>query len=207
MHNTLFVHASPHGKHALGYRLAQKILAEETARNSNVGLIERDLVAAPLSPLTHHYSSALLSHNIGDRVNAALSESEQLIRELEQSNRLLIALPMHNFSVPAALKLWIDHVVRINRTFIVSEGKQGLLHDRPTTVLVSAGGMLQGDNPQPDFLTPYLTLILNTIGIRDIHFVYLQGLVFGETAIAKAWQQAQTTLIEAGVLTNDVSSI
>lgn len=47
MHNTLFVHASPHGKHALGYRLAQKILAEETARNSNVGLIERDLAITP----------------------------------------------------------------------------------------------------------------------------------------------------------------
>ncbi|MGP5563316.1 FMN-dependent NADH-azoreductase [Vreelandella alkaliphila] len=205
MHNTLFVHASPHGKHALGYRLAQKILAKETARNSNVGLIERDLLAAPLSPLTHRYASALASHNIGDSIDAALTESEQLISELEQSDRLLIATPMHNFSVPAALKLWIDHVVRVNRTFIASdEGKQGLLQDRPSTVLVSAGGMLQGDNPQPDFLTPYLTLILNTIGIRNIHFVYLQGLAFGEPAIDKAWQQAQAALIEADVLTNEM---
>lgn len=202
MNNILFIHASPHGKHALGYRLAQKILAQETLTNSRVSLVERDLLAAPLSPLTHRYASALVSHNIGDSIDAALTESEQLIRELEQSDRLLIAMPMHNFSVPAALKLWIDHVVRVNRTFIASaEGKQGLLHDRPTTVLVSAGGMLQGDSPQPDFLTPYLTLILNTIGIRNIHFVYLQGLAFGEPAIDKAWQQAQAALIEADVLT------
>ncbi|MGO2243423.1 MAG: NAD(P)H-dependent oxidoreductase, partial [Halomonas sp.] len=92
-----------------------------------------------------------------------------------------------------------------NRTFIASaEGKQGLLQDRPTTILVSAGGILQGGNPQPDFLTPYLTLILNTIGIQDIHFVYLQGLAFGEPAIAQAWHQAQTALVEAGVLTNPI---
>lgn len=205
MDNTLFVHASPHGKHALGYRLAQKILAEELLRNSRVSLMERDLVAAPLSPLTQRYASALVSHSTGASPDTALTESEQVIDELEQSDRLLIALPMHNFSVPAALKLWIDHVVRINRTFIASaEGKQGVLHDRPTTVLVSAGGMLQGDNPQPDFLTPYLTLILNTIGIQDIHFVYLQGLAFGEPAIAKAWHQAQAALIEAGILTNEM---
>lgn len=205
MNNTLFIHASPHGKHALGYRLAQKILAEEALRNSRVSLIERDLLAAPLSPLTHRYASALVSYNIGDSNDAALAESEQLISELEQSDRLVIATPMHNFSVPAALKLWIDHVVRINRTFTASvEGKQGLLQDRPTTVLVSAGGLLQGGNPQPDFLTPYLTLILNTLGIQDIHFVYLQGLAFGEPAIAEAWRQAQAALIRAGVLANEM---
>ncbi|CAN0579738.1 unnamed protein product [Ectocarpus sp. 12 AP-2014] len=205
MDNTLFIHASPHGKHALGYRLAQKILAEEALRNSRVSLIERDLLAAPLPPLTHRYASALVSYNIGDSIDAALAESERLISELEQSDRLVIATPMHNFSVPAALKLWIDHVVRINRTFTASvEGKQGLLQDRPTTVLVSAGGLLQGGNPQPDFLTPYLTLILNTIGIQDIHFVYLQGLAFGEPAIAEAWRQAQAALIRAGVLANEM---
>ncbi|MDN7132411.1 NAD(P)H-dependent oxidoreductase [Halomonas sp. MC140] len=205
MGNTLFIHASPHGKHALGFRLAEKILAAERLKNHNIRLIERDLLAAPLSPLTHRYAAALVSHNIGDRPDAALIESEQLISELEQTDRLLIAMPMHNFSVPAALKLWIDHVVRINRTFIASaEGKQGLLQDRPTTVLVSSGGMLQGDNPQPDFLTAYLTLILNTLGIQDIHFVYLQGLAFGEPAIANAWRHAQAALIEAGVLSHEV---
>ncbi|MBE0400475.1 MULTISPECIES: FMN-dependent NADH-azoreductase [Halomonas] len=203
MNNILFVHASPHGKYALGYRLAEKILAEEMLINSRVSLIERDLLTAPLSPLTHRYASALVSYNIGDSPNADLTESEQMISELEQSDRLLIAMPMHNFSVPAALKLWIDHVVRINRTFIASvEGKQGLLQDRPTTILVSAGGILQGGNPQPDFLTPYLTLILNTIGIQDIRFVYLQGLAFGEPAITQAWHQAQAALVEVGVLTN-----
>lgn len=66
MNNILFVHASPHGKYALGYRLAEKILAEEMLRNSRVSLIERDLLTAPLSPLTHRYASALVSYNIGD---------------------------------------------------------------------------------------------------------------------------------------------
>ncbi|MGO2243424.1 MAG: hypothetical protein ACTH5D_16870, partial [Halomonas sp.] len=73
MNNILFVHASPHVKDALGYRLAQKILAQETLTNSRVSFIERNLLAAPLSPLTHRYASALVSHNIGDSIDAALT--------------------------------------------------------------------------------------------------------------------------------------
>lgn len=204
MPNTLFVHASPHGEQALGYRLAQKILAYEKLLHPTKNLIKRDLVTTPLASLTSHYATALVSTELGDTVDAALTESEHLIIELEQSDHLLIAIPMHNFSVPAALKLWIDHVVRINRTFVASaEGKVGLLQDRPTTILLSSGGILLGDKPQPDFVTPYLRLILNTIGIYDIRFVYLQGLAFGDAAINQAWQQAQAELMAFGLLTTE----
>ena len=41
-----------------------------------------------------------------------MSRSEELIQELESSDFVVIATPMHNFTVPAALKMWIDHVVR-----------------------------------------------------------------------------------------------
>lgn len=204
MHKTLLVNASPHDKYALGYRLAQKIIADDQPLDPNDSLIERNLVATPLKPLTSDYVTALVNTRLGEEIDSAVIESERLIRELEQSHRLVIAMPIHNFSVPAALKLWIDHVVRINRTFVASaEGKVGLLADRPTIVLISSGGMLQENGSQPDFVTPYLRLILGTIGIHDIHFVYLQGLAFGDAAIEESWQQAQTDLAAAGLLTID----
>ncbi len=54
-----------------------------------------------------------------------------------RSDALLISTPMHNFTVPAALKLWIDFVLRVGRTFkSTAEGKFGLLADRPALVLV-----------------------------------------------------------------------
>lgn len=202
MQKTLLVNASPHGTHALGYRLAQKIIVGDRQLDPNERLIERNLVATPLKPLTSDYVTALVNTRLDDSVAPALMESECLIRELEQSTRLVIALPMHNFSVPAALKLWIDHVVRINRTFVASaEGKVGLLADRPTIVLISSGGLLQERGSQPDFVTSYLRLILGTIGIHDLHFVYLQGLALGDAAIAMSWQQAQIDLAAAGLLT------
>ena len=79
---------------------------------------------------------------------------------------------MHNYTVPSALKAWIDHVVRANRTFTHIPTKLGVLADHPVYVAVSSGG--SRPSPRASFLTPYLTAILNTIGLRTIHFFSVQ---------------------------------
>src|SRR5690606_6512589 len=120
------------------------------------------------------------------------------IQELEQHDMLFIVTPMHNFTVPAALKLWIDHIIRINRTFeSTPQGKVGSLKDRPTFVLVSSGGFHAGERAkQVDFLTPYLRYALRSIGIADVHFFPLQGLVFGPEMVAAAMDEARVQLAE-----------
>ena len=76
--------------------------------------------------------------NAADR--DALGYSEQVIGELEAADVVVIATPMNNYSVPATLKTWIDHVVRIRRTFVgTPQGKVGLLRDRPTYIVTAAG--------------------------------------------------------------------
>jgi FMN-dependent NADH-azoreductase len=110
--------------------------------------------------------------------------SEVLIRELEESDALVISTPMHNFTVPSGLKAWLDHVVRIHRTFNATpEGKVGTLYARPVFVAVASGGRYSGEQArQPDFLTPYLAAILGTIGLRDPVFFSVEGMAFGADA-------------------------
>lgn len=200
MRCTLFVHCSPHGAAAHGHRLACEILDETRQCADTTTVIERDLTAAPLPPIGDDYATALTGNVSMDDARFALSE--QLIVELEHSDRLLIALPMHNFTVPAAFKLWIDYVVRIHRSFAATEsGKVGLLADRPTTILVSSGGFHHGERTfQPDFLSPYIEHVLATIGIQDVAFQYLQGLTFGETAVSTAVDVARERLRATGLL-------
>jgi len=101
---------------------------------------------------------------------------------------VVIATPMHNFTVPAALKAWIDHIVRVRRTFdVTAQGKVGALHDRPVFVAVSSGGRFSGERThQPDFLTPYLKAILGTIGLHDLTFFSVEGSALGSDALAVA---------------------
>lgn len=117
----------------------------------------------------------------------SLAISEILIRDLETTDVLVISTPMHNFTLPASLKAWIDQVVRFGRTFqSTPDGKIGLLADRPTYVVIASGGAISPpDARQPDFLRPYLTAILDCIGIRDVTFITAEAMSRGEEAVAK----------------------
>lgn len=170
---TLWVSASPHREAALGNRLASSLLGAAEAYTI------RDLVAEPLAPLTRDYATALTMRELSPETTEALSLSERLIGELESTHKLIITTPIHNFGMPAALKLWVDYVLRIHRTFTSTpHGKSGLLKDRPTLVIVSSGGFHQaGESKQPNFLTPHLEAILSTLGIHSVEFCYLEGLV------------------------------
>ncbi|WP_051237022.1 FMN-dependent NADH-azoreductase [Ottowia thiooxydans] len=175
MNHILFLECSPMGNQSLGAQQVAAVLRDGESREHGVSMTTRSLVAEPLAPLTAQYANAITSLAPFD--DPALELSERLISELEATDGLLISTPMHNFTVPATLKLWIDHVLRIARSFTVtSEGKVGLLQDRPTLVLVRSGGACVGDTArQPDFLTPYLRHALSTIGIHEVQFLYLAG--------------------------------
>jgi len=129
MKNALLINASPNGQVSHANQLALELLASLRHRHPELELIERDLGAHPLPPLGMDYARALTSATPFDAPEFGVSEA--LIGELERSDILLIATPMHNFTLPAALKLWIDYVLRIHRTFSSSpDGKSGLLKDR-----------------------------------------------------------------------------
>ncbi|ASW00887.1 FMN-dependent NADH-azoreductase [Paraburkholderia aromaticivorans] len=198
----LRINASPHGEASHGYRFADEIVGmvrEHAAPAASViEVIERDLAAAPLPPVARDYARAITSR-IPDKTQFEVSE--QLIGEIETTDALIINTPMHNFTVPAALKLWIDYALRIHRTFAATpEGKIGRMRDRPTIVIVSSGGVHSGARArQPDFLTPYLRYALGSIGIHNVQFLFLQGLVMGEAAVAEALDAARIQLTRDAV--------
>ncbi|RXZ32506.1 FMN-dependent NADH-azoreductase [Oxalobacteraceae bacterium CAVE-383] len=197
MTRILLLNSGPHSDASHGYRLAKEAIAASGIVDARI--TERDLVKSPLPPIGRDYALALTSHTADAANHAkAFDCSERLIVELERHDMLFIVTPMHNFTVPAALKLWLDHVIRINRTFTSTpQGKLGSMQDRPTFVLVSSGAFHAGERAkQADFLTPYLRYALASIGIKDVHFFPLQGLAFGPEAVAQAVHDARRQLAQ-----------
>jgi FMN-dependent NADH-azoreductase len=194
MTRILLLNCGPHSDASHGYRLAKETLAASGISDAHI--TERDLVQTPLPAIGRDYALAITSNAAHDV--SELQWSEQLIAELEQHDVLFIVTPMHNFTIPATLKLWLDHVIRIHRSFAATpQGKVGLIKDRPTLVLVSSGGFFAGERAkQTDFLTPYLRYALASIGINNIHFYPLQGLVFGPDAVAQAVNEVRQPLSE-----------
>lgn len=177
-------------------QIACDITARIAALRPETRILERDLAADPPPHPEIDLYEAILSQTAAEDPRFLLSE--RLIGELEAADFVVIGTPMNNYTVPSTLKAWIDHIVRIRRTFrSTPEGKIGLLSDRPL-VVVSAHGGYCGETPpgQPDFLTPYLSAIFATIGIHSVEFLRLEGLARGPEAVARAQDRASTWIAQ-----------
>jgi FMN-dependent NADH-azoreductase len=190
MTSILQILASPRPQ-AFSRRLAGDIVSRIAERHPAAQIITRDLAAAPPPHPDLDLYEAILSPTPEDDPRFALSET--YIRELEAADFVVIGTPVNNFTVPSTLKAWIDHIVRIRRTFrSTPEGKIGMLRDRPLIVVTAHGGYVTIPPTQPDFLTDYVRTIFETIGIRSVEFVRLEGMSRGPEAVARALDAAQT---------------
>lgn len=185
----LHLAASPRGALSFSSSAARSTIARLRDSIPNLTIVERQLGQAPLPAVDQHFVAASLmpAAQRGAEELAALALSEQLIAELEAASIVLISTPLYNFTVPAALKNWLDYVVRPHRTFALSaSGKAGMLADRPVRVLMASGGPLL---PQQDFATPYLRHVFQTIGLADFGAIHLEQMLRGEEAVAHSQQQ------------------
>ncbi len=182
MTNILRIDASarPGPAHAAGDQasfsrtLADAVQQGLTAHHGGQVATMRDLAADPLPAIANATIKGFYTpaEAMDDRLRAATALSDTLIAELESADILVISTPMYNFAVPAALKAWIDQIMRINRTFAYENGEfSGLLKGKRAYVAYSygAGGYGEGGPLQSfDFMRPYLTMILNFIGIEEV---------------------------------------
>jgi FMN-dependent NADH-azoreductase len=81
-------------------------------------------------------------------MKAVLRLSDTLVDELLVADHLVIATPVYNYNVPAALKAWIDHIVRKGLT--LGHDGQGLLQGKTATVLMASGGIYSEGSPIQD---------------------------------------------------------
>lgn len=112
---------------------------------------------------------------------AVIDESNTLIAELRAADVLVIGLPFYNFGVPSQLKAWFDHIARAGETFRYTEkGPVGLLPGKKAYVFAARGGLHAG-TPR-DSQTGFVQTFLHFIGIRDVRFVFAEGLAISEAS-------------------------
>ncbi|PIA73779.1 NAD(P)H dehydrogenase [Ectopseudomonas toyotomiensis] len=185
--------SSPRGAESESLRLSHLVLDGLAGQHS---LQVQDVDLNDLQHVDRDYAMALASPSDADQAEpgSALQRSAELISQLDEADVLLIATPMHNYTVPSTLKAWVDHIVRIRMTFNgTPQGKVGLLRDCPVYVALASGGLISGEQArQPDFLRPYLQAALATVGLRNMHFFCVEGTARGEQALLEARAMAQS---------------
>ena len=97
--------------------------------------------------------------------------SDQLVKELKESDVIIISAPIYNYGPPATLKAWSDLAARVGETFRFKPNgrREGLLKNKKAYLVITSGGTKL--NSSEDFLTPWLRFILNFFGIEKIDII------------------------------------
>lgn len=161
--------------------LADHLVSNLTARRPGAQIVARDLIADPIPHIADTTIKGYYTppEEMTDALRAATAQSDALITELQAADAVVISAPLYNFSVPSALKAWIDQIVRIGRTFAFEDGQfAGLLADRPTYLALSygaAGYAPGGPLEAYDSMRPYLLGLMNFIGLQSVEIFTVEG--------------------------------
>ncbi|WPU93615.1 NAD(P)H-dependent oxidoreductase [Mucilaginibacter sabulilitoris] len=145
----------------------------------------RELGNAPIAHISEAWIAATLKP-VSDRSeseNKVLAESNTYIAELKEANVIVLGSPMYNWSIPSALKAYIDQVFRVNETFRVNLSNPenpyvGLLENKTLFLLLSRGGQHyeKGEaNAHLNFQSTYLKTVFDIMGIRNIYMIAIDG--------------------------------
>ncbi|MBY6095003.1 FMN-dependent NADH-azoreductase [Ferrimonas balearica] len=194
MATLLVIHSSPNLQQSHTRALAARYVSQWRARHPDGRVIERDLALTPPPHLDMATIGAFYTPEAERGANAkeAIALSDALVAELLAADDVVIGAPMHNFSVPSALKAWIDHICRVGVTFRYTEqGPQGLLGDKRAVLISARGGNYSSGSPASgmNHQDTYLRTVMSFIGITDVATINAEGVASGEAGLDEAQSQ------------------
>ena len=173
MSKLLVVETSPRGDASISRQMTLRFISHWRAAHPEGSVKIRDLAKTVLPHVTAPWLQAYFTPSAqhSPEMAQALRLSDELVAELLVADHILIATPVYNYNVPAALKAWIDHIVRKGLT--LGFDGAGLVTGKAATVMIASGGVYGEGSPirDRDIATQYLRLILGVIGITDVTIV------------------------------------
>ena len=188
------IDSSARKKGSTSRALAKKLL--EKIKKSNDEVIYRDLndEMVFVSGLTESGMKIDLKDQT-DNHKKMFELSDTLVKELKESDIIIISAPIYNYGPPATLKAWSDLAARVGETFkFKPDGRrEGLLKNKKAYLVITSGGTKL--NSSEDFLTPWLKFILNFFGIEKIEVISADQMALDyEKSIKDAEEQIENII-------------
>jgi FMN-dependent NADH-azoreductase len=180
MPTLLHIDSSPLYARSVSRELTGAFVTQWKSSHPDGTVIDRDLNATPIPPVNAEWVGAVYTpeevHSPEQKRLLALSDS--LLAELEQADEYVIGVPMHNFGVPSVLKLWIDQIARVGKTFSYADGRpKGLIIGKKATFILATGGIYDAQTQMAsfNFVEPYLRSVFGFLGLTETTFLTASG--------------------------------
>ncbi len=181
MPTLLKVDVSPRGDHSVSRAVGAAFAAEWSKAHQDGTITTRDLATTQMPFVDVPWMTAAYTPEElrTPEHKQALQQSDEFLAEIAKADHILVTTGMYNFAVPAALKAYIDHIVRSGKTFRANpDGSYtGLIEGKKATVVIASAGSYAAGTPGETYNheKPYLRHILGFIGITDVEFVDAGG--------------------------------
>src|SRR5271170_4564242 len=180
MPTILHINSSPLYGRSVSRQLTEAFVTQWKSSHSNGTVVDRDLNATPIPPVTAEWVGAAYTPEEArtPQHSQLLSLSDSLLAELEQADEYVFGVPMHNFGIPSVLKLWIDQIARVGKTFSYADGiPKGLIIGKKATFIIATGGIYDAQTQMAsfNFVEPYLRSLFGFLGVTDATFLTAGG--------------------------------
>ena len=200
MTTILRLDASARQARSLTRMMSGLFLEHWLAQDPEAVVLSRDVGSTPPPPISEEWIEAVFAvpeTRTADQLSL-LELSDTLIGELERADIILMAAPMYNYGMPAALKAWVDQVVRIGKTFTFDLDRG----DRPlepilsgkTLVLLTASGEFgfgPGEvNGDASHLVPHIRTVSKYFGVDQLHHICIEYQEFKDARFERSKAKA-----------------
>ncbi len=182
MSKLLHIQSSPRGSHSASITVAQQFIETYQSTNSGDTVETLDLWQARLPEFDGETIAAKYAVLHGESQTleqiAAWNEVVKITDHFKSADKVVLSLPMWNFSIPYKLKHYLDILAQPGLTFSFTpeEGYKGLVIGKPLAVIYARGGAYApGTGAESyDQQSTYIRQFFGFIGFTDIREIFVE---------------------------------
>jgi FMN-dependent NADH-azoreductase len=194
---TLIVSYLPSGAYSKTKRLLEHF--EQHIQHSEVehlNLLEQPTKPHDLATMAAYYQRNFGGQALSEELATAIAPHDALAEQFIAADVVVLAHPLHNFSIPGPVKTWIDAVMQKGKAFDYVPQQVGLMTGKKALALYSAAGVYEGNKfAYRDTLPTTYNAIFSYLGFADYEIVGATKTAFlGEEAAEQSLRNAEATL-------------
>lgn len=160
-------------------KLLNVALDELTKRNDEIEILDLNSIEVPMlkGELLNSYSKRREGDELQKFDLAILEPMDTLTIQFVNSDLVVFAYPIYNYSMPSVVKAYFDAIVQSGLSFNVQDPEvaKKIKEKKVIVINTSSGTMIDSSS---DFSSPLVRRILSLLQIHKIHFISAMGLKF-----------------------------
>ena len=178
MTKALLVTSSVMGELSMSRQIAMEFLDKLSSEVADLELTVRDTTLLPMLNLSYLSGLRTPVAEMSEQQKKSMAFGDEILEEVESASVVVITAPMYCYTIPAALKLWIEYLNRPGRAFEHGpDGAVGLLTGKHVYVVLTRGSEFDANDPE-NFQENLIEGLLHSFGLTPVNIVLSEGMAY-----------------------------